>query len=260
MLNLVQRITALVAFGCLTGAATSQNLFLPNDATLDGSTHVEGSAIIGYANLEDYLAGMNGTSPTITMLAGAAIEFNIESFNSSTLNMSGGDVGLSFGSLLGYDNSTSNMSGGTLHLDAEFQNTATFNFSGGDIQDDIISHDDTRINISGGNIEHAVLLNDSSVNTMTGGMVAADIWVQDASLLTMFGPDLVANLTDPNFQGGFYSQYTMSGHLSNGDDITGQIVNVQNGSGAQLSVVPEPASLIGLGGLVLGFLLRRRNA
>ena len=260
MLYPVGRAITFMALGSLAGAAAAQNLFLPNDATLDGSTHVEGSAIIGYANLEDYLSGMNGTSPTITMLPGAAIDINVENFNGSILNMSGGDVGVVFGSLLGYDGSTSNMSGGTLHLDAEFQNTATFNFSGGNIQDDIISHDDTRINISGGNIEHAVLLNETSVNTMTGGMVAAEIWVQDASLLTMFGPDLVANLTDPNFQGGFYSQYTMSGHLSNGDDITGQIVNVQNGSGAQLSVVPEPASLIGLGGLVLGYLLRKRNA
>jgi hypothetical protein len=260
MLNNIHRKLAVLALGSLACVASADNLFLPNDATLDASTHVAGTVFVGYANLDDYVIGVNGTSPTITMLTGAGIENNLETFNGSTLNMSGGDVGLVFGSLLAYHNTTTNMSGGTLHLDAEFQNTATFNFSGGEILDDVVSHDTTRINISGGSIGHAVLLNGSSVNTMSGGTVAAEIWVQDASSLTMFGPDLIANLTDPNFQGGFYSQYTMSGHLANGTDISGQIVNVQNGSGAQFNVVPEPASILTLGGLAIGLLRRRRKA
>lgn len=252
---------ALIAFAT---AAQAQNAFFASDTTLDSSNPVHGDAYVGYANFDDYLNSVNGTSPTVTMITGGSVDFNMQTFNGSTLNILDGTIGAVFGSLEGFDHSTVNMSGGTLNLDAEFQSSSVFNFSGGQILDDVTTVDNTSLHMSGGSIGNALLLNGSSVNTMSGGTVFGDMWVQDASTLTMFGPDLLANLTDPNFQGGFYSQYTMVGHLADGTDLTGRTVNVQNGSGAQFFVsnapVPEPATIVALGGLLAAMARRRKKA
>jgi hypothetical protein len=258
--TLAVRKLVMLALASAACVASAQNAFFPSDATLDGSNPVFGDAYVGYANFEDFLASINGTSPTITMVTGASIDGNMQTFNGSTLNIFDGTIGASFGDLLGYNSSVVNMTGGSVNHDARFQASSTFNFMGGQILDDLTTNDAVTLHISGGSIGHSLLLNGASISTISGGTVLADVWVQDASSLTMFGPDLSASLTDPNFQGGFYSQYTLFGHLVDGTDLTGEIVNVQNGSGAQFSVstVPEPASFLALGGLALVAIRRRR--
>ena len=266
-----RHLCALAALALLVVApfAKAQGIFLPNDITLDATNPIvpPSPAITGYANFDDYINGVNRTSPTISIVTGADV-WELQVNNSSIINMSGGSVGSGdfFGRLRPFDTSTVNISGGTVVIDLDVQNASTVNFSGGTIGDDIISHDDTTINMSGGFVSQDLLINGNSTFNLSGGMVGNDVFVQDSSLLNVFGTGLSSDLIDPNFE-GFYSEYTLSGSLHDNTLLAARIIFVQNGSGARFtlnnsaSAVPEPgvvALLIGtaFGG---GSLLLRRN-
>jgi len=140
--------------------------------------------------------------------------------------------------------------------------------SGGTIGNDIVTHDTTTVNMSGGVVNHSLLINANSSFNLSGGSIVGDIFVQDSSLLNVFGTGLGSILDDPNFE-GFYSEYTLSGHLRDHTDLAGRIIFVQNGSGARFTLnndstaVPEPSTfafLIGLIGAACGGgILRRRK-
>lgn len=243
---------AALALLVTTPAANAQFVFVPNDTTFDATNPLPppGTAVIGYANFDDYLNGVNATSPTIRIVTGADVNA-LETHNSSVITMSGGSVGSSdfLGKLLASDTSTINLSGGNVLFDLDVQFASTVNFSDGTIGDDIVTHDNTTVNMSGGTVEQDLLLNNASTFNLRGGSVLNDIFVQDDSVLNLFGTGLSSVLTDPNFE-GFYSEYTLAGHLQDGTDLTGRTLLIQNDSSARFTLtnatgaaVPEPGTL-----------------
>ena len=258
--NHSRQILALILLTVTFDVASAQDAFFPDDTTLDVSNPVIGNAFVGYANLDDYLNGQNGTSPTVSMVVGASVDLNMQMFNASTLNMIAGTVGTNFGSVLAYDQSAVNLSGGFVGQNVETQGNSTFNFSEGTVGNDVILYDNTSALITGGTLGHSLLMNFDSNVEIRGGTVVADIFVQETSALVMYGTDLTKTLTDSNFQ-GFYSQYTLTGHLLDNTDLTGRTVLVQNDSGAEFSIntVPEPCTILLVGGLLATLRLRRRK-
>jgi hypothetical protein len=267
-----RHLFGLAALALLVAApvANAQDLFLPNNTTLDATNPVAPpfTAIVGYASFDDLINGVNATSPTISIVTGADVN-SLEVHNSSIINMSDGSVNSQFffGELLSDDTSTINISGGNVGGDVDVQSASTVNFSGGTIGDDIVTHDNTTVNMSGGTVDQDLLINGSSTFNFSGGTVGDDIFVQDSSLLNVFGMGLGSVLIDPNFE-GFYSEYTLSGHLLDNTVLADRIIFVQNGSGARFtlnnssSAVPEPGTLAFLMGTVCGgggLLLRRKR-
>ena len=219
-------------------AANAQDTFLPKSTTLNKHNPVLApfSAIVGYANFDDYINGNNPTSPTIRIVAGANVNA-LEVHNSSVIDMRGGSVGSNDfgGKLLAVDNSTINISGGLVVFDLDVQNFSTVNFIGGEIGDDIVSHDNTTVNMLGGTVDQDLLINGNSTFNLGGGSILDDVFVQDSSLLNIFGMGLKSVLVDPNVE-GFYSEYQLSGHLLDGTNLAGRIIFVQNGSGARFTL------------------------
>ncbi len=270
--NTLRSLFCLAALSLLTAApaANAQSTFLPNNATLDATNPVLApfSAIVGYANFDDYINGVNPTSPTIKIVPGASVNA-LEVHNSSIIKMTGGDVGSNdfLGLILSADTSTIDISGGNVVYNLDVQGSSTVNFSGGTVGNDIVSHDTTTVNMSGGTVNHDLLINANSTFNLSGGKILTDIFVQDSSLLNVFGSGLSSVLDDPNFE-GFYSEYTLSGHLKDNTNLAGRIIFVQNGSGARFtlnnsaSAVPEPGSvalIMGFSVCGAGVLLRRRK-
>lgn len=79
---------ALLLLG-LTQTAHAQVDFYTNDATIN-SRSINGSAIVGYANIDDFNNRTNPTSPTVNLGSGGSINTTFLA-NSSTLNFNGGD-------------------------------------------------------------------------------------------------------------------------------------------------------------------------
>ncbi|MCW3053311.1 MAG: hypothetical protein JWN14_2481, partial [Chthonomonadales bacterium] len=132
-------VAALFLAPCALSGATAahaQNIFLPDDTTLDASNHVDPpfSATVGWASFDDEINGVNPTSPTISIVTGASVN-QLEVTNSSIINMSGGSVGSGdfLGRLRSSDTSTVNISGGNVLYVVDAQSASTVNFSGGTV-------------------------------------------------------------------------------------------------------------------------------
>ena len=76
--SLSRRSLGALSLLAVSGAAHAQSVFFPTDTTLDPSVHVSlGDGIVGFANFDDYINGVNGTSPTVNV-AGATFDENLE--------------------------------------------------------------------------------------------------------------------------------------------------------------------------------------
>ncbi len=251
----VHRLLPLAVLGLLLSApvAHAQDVFFPTNTTLNATNPVPspGDAIVGYGNFNDYINGLNPTSPTIAIVTGGSVADTLEVHNQSIINMSGGTVGSFFGKILADDNSTINLSGGEVFGDVNTQSNSLLNFTGGTIDGNIETDDSSTANFSGGTVGNALLINNDSALNWSGGIVNGAVFVQDGSTLDVIGMNLSSTLTDPNFE-GFYSEYTLTGSLLDSSNATGRQIFVQNDSGASLVVtnraasVPEPSSIFSL--------------
>lgn len=268
---LIRISLARISLGALTllaaGLASGQSVFFPHDTTVDPSVHVSlGDGIVGFANFDDYINGANGTSPTVNV-AGATFDENLEVDNSSVVNMLSGTVGAFFGRILPVDTSTFNMLGGDTQ-EANPQENSVFNLFGGHISF-MQLNDASRLNMFGGTIDSTLEIDTTGSVVISGGVLGAGnnpafsspiAEIDTAATLTMIGKDLSATITDPNFQ-DFYTVYTLTGHLLDGTDVTGKTVFVENDGGGTFKVqaVPEPCSLLAMGGLLVGLARGRRK-
>ena len=148
--------------------------------------------------------------------------------------------------------------GGHITSDWEGFGNSIINILGGSITDDLQGQDNTEVNIYSGSIGDTFYVNENCIATMSGGSVG-EFAIFDDSRQTIIGSDFAVNgivfgygsLT--SILGGSYQNELarrLTGTLDNGeflDDI------FYIGNNAQITLIPEPATLVllGLSGLVL---------
>ncbi len=217
-------LAALTALSFAPRPAAAQTIYFPDSTTINYL--VDADAYVGYS--ESYAL----SSPTVNLVRGGEVTGDLEVYNSSVVNVSGGiadDLLWSFGS------STINVSGGAVgsYLDVTQNSNA---------------------NVSGGTFGQYKGVNFADSTTGTFTFVGSHLsYAPDPAGQTPFGG----------------SDYTLTGVLQNGQSVTNDVVEVA--SGAQMFTIsnsvaaPEPSQGALLGLVILGtawrlFKARRRGS
>ncbi|MBN2473334.1 MAG: PEP-CTERM sorting domain-containing protein, partial [Pirellulales bacterium] len=145
------------------------------------------------------------------------------------------------------------MSGGNISGDVYIRNYSSFRMTGGRINGKlVVASQNATVNLIGGyiggliigdplEITFASVLDNPMLDSLTG-LVALD----DA-VINIYGTDLVATLVDPVYQDGMFSLYEFTGILSDGTQVLGGNLVIQNGTTASfhfLPPIPEPGTAI----------------
>lgn len=296
------RSLAFVALAALalttTAHAQFTYTFFPDNTTINSDVTTD-LAIIGYAGgsyNDDFTRNFTGpSSPTVQVVDGANITSEVDVFNSSIVNVTGGDIA----GFIPYDNSVVNFLGGTTQFALNIDN-AVFNVMSGYVSD--LEGQGKAIHVSGGQMDLLV----ANVNTdfagnnlgscivdvtggsigevqsfnlgvfnLRGGTIAGDILAAFGGTVNVYGTNLTATLLDANHPvgGSTYSQYALSGVLTDGTVLNNSNLLVRNDSPGDGSLgqssfhlfavnAPEPGTLGFLlcGGIGGSVLLRRRGA
>jgi len=264
-------VPALALLSIISEPAHSQTSYISTDTTINTDLN---SVIVGYANALDFVSNTNGTSPTVDLVSpGSAL--SISEYNSSTLNINGGSVSTFVRT---FDNSRVFLTDGSVDFGFTAKGISRVHIDGG-MTSNIEMLANSRLSVTAGDIE-SVLTTDHAVATVSGGMIndfleadgnsVINVWggmfmclfVQDNGHINLFGMDLTAILVDPNYL-DFYTQYTLSGQLADGTDLTGTCLNIENNGVASFSLtnVPEPGmfAYLSTAALGIGMLVRRRR-
>lgn len=266
------------AFSGIASAAYAQTyIFFPNNATINYT--VFGETVIGYANNTDYKNKKNGSSPTINIKNGSGFD-SVLTYNHSITNVSGGTIpggliaqdfsqgaitGGSF-SLLATDNSSKfTINGGSFFNGIYAYNTSSITFRGGS-SNNLTAFNISAINVQGGSVNYVQIFDNSLMN-ITGGVINSFLAYQN-STLNLYGAGMSATLINAqsNVGGIITSQYVLSGTLSDGSDLTGKQLFIQNNTSPRVflhnAAVPEPGSLallFGMGTVGVCVLRKRRR-
>jgi len=180
----------------------------------------------------------------------------VRTFDSSRLFLTDGSI--DFG-VTARDQSRIHIDGGiTGNLDVE--GNSRLSVTGGEIES-VLTTDHAVATVTGGMINDFLEADGNSVINISGGMFMC-LFINDEGHINLFGMDLTAVLVDPSYL-DFYTQYTLSGTLVDGTDLTGSCLNVENNgvAGFTLTDVPEPGMIVYLstaGAMGVGTILRRR--
>lgn len=218
------------------GDAASVRTF--GDSTVDLSTVSVNEAILA------------GTSSHLTFTdshAGSDVTADGNAF----VEVRSGDIG---GNLVGFGNSITAMSGGHVVGFPIFVGHATFLYSGGTF--DFLG---------------IPQLEGSSLKALAGGAEfdpftspLLGFTAQDDAEIRFIGFGLQSTLVDPNFDGGLFSLYRLSGRLADGSNIDGGLVYVKNQTTARFQLieatVPEPDNMVLLMFAMLMAAAKRRFA
>jgi len=120
---------------------------------------------------------ISGTSPSPSV-------FVVTAHDSSTVNMSGGNVQ----SLAAMNSSTVVVSGGQIVPTASVHNSASLTLSGGQIQD--IVADSGTVNIDGGTVTVQAFLKGTADGNVTGGQINGTLAARENSTLSVTGGDI----------------------------------------------------------------------
>jgi len=285
--------------GDINGAVTVEHgstLFVDHSGTVFGGIAVgfDSRAVI---NGGIVFNGVSATSNARVFISGGSIHDFVHARSVSTVDISGGTtkfvsawgagtVNLS-GShpegLSAHDYGVVNMTGGTTG-DFSTHNDGTGNLHGGIVFGDLTAFDTSTINVYGGRIDGDIhawgTVNLYGGNRQTAAAssflrVAAaagmpDLLALGSGVVRLFGTGLAQTLLDPDVSlegagiDGSFRHYALTGVLTDGTEIDGASLFVQNGTGADFALiqqVPEPRAYLLLAlGIAVVLLAARRPA
>lgn len=188
----------------------------------------------------------------ITMLDGSNAGW-LNAFDSSQVTMSGGTVYC----FSAYDTSQVTISGGS--NDYLFANGGSHVTISGGLISGFLEASASQVTMSGGSISGHLYATGTSQVTMSGGIIGEDLRLASNTALIIDGFNFAIDGTPVGYGditsllGGAYSNEPsriLTGTLLNGDTINNQFFI---GDAAQITLVPEPATLLllGLGAVML---------
>lgn len=129
------------------------------------------------------------------------------------------------------------VNGGKIATALQVYNHSVVNMSGGSVLSSLQAYDASLINMSGGIVTSNLYANNNSVINLSGGSVGGALYAYNSASFNLFGVGLTSKLTDRAANFGIYSQYTLSGKLANGTDVTGKFVYLRNQDSANFTVI-----------------------
>ncbi len=221
----------------------------------DGGTH-----IINYPVYEPVYVDQSvpGVGTKVDLLDGGLIQAWIDAHQDSRVNILGGRVS---GSINAYGASHITVVGGEIGGPVYCRENSRLDISGGSMGAWVQSLGSSEVTISGGEIRLFVEAWDYSRVTISGGTIGGRIAAVRDGLITLVGANFAVNGI-PVAYGDFASNYgimgTITGTLGSGDLLDNSFSI--SGSGADITFIPEPGTilLLGLGGL--GVLKKRAES
>ena len=180
---------------------------------------------------------------TVVDMSGGSVDY-ISTFDSSTLNMSGGlaEVGA-------FETSTINISGGSLFSGANAYDGGTVNLLDCDYSIDLRVYESGTGNMFGGTVEY-LIAGDFGTLDLYGGVVTDSLGAWESSIVNVYGYDL-----DKTTIGGIYGYGQVSGFFMDDSAFTIDFSTPQTYS--HVNLVPESGTLILLG---FGVIIMKRKA
>ena len=199
-----------------------------------------------------------GVATKVKLLDGGWIHAWLYAYEDSRVSILGGQV---TGSVKAYDRCNVSISDGEIGGPVFGWDTAVFDISGGKLQSWFQTFDNVEATISGGEISLFVEAWDDSRVTISGGVIGGRIAAIRDSLITLVGKDFAINGT-PVAYGDFASTYgitgVITGTLASGDVMNNSYSLVH--PGADITFIPEPATILLVLGGIIGTRLVRRHA
>ncbi len=179
--------------------------FFPNDITVNYAVTPTDFAIVGYAG-GSFVNFLAPSSPTVNVVSGGSIKTELDVFNSSTVNISGGSVGKIGGfNLNALDSSTINVSGGVV-INVEAVDNSTVTFSGGMVNA-LSALVNAKLFVTGGTILYDLTAIGHSVTNISGGSFGSG-----SAVLA----DSIVNFSGGSFGGGISASDNSTTNVSGG--------------------------------------------
>ena len=199
-----------------------------------------------------------GVGTKVQLLDGGWIHAWLYAYEDSRVNILGGRVS---STVKAYDRSHVTMVGGEISGPFFGWDTAVIDISGGTLGSWIQTFNNVEATISGGHISSFVEAWDYSRVTISGGVIGGRIAAIRDSLITLVGTNFAINGV-PVAYGDFASAYgtmgVITGTLANGDALNNNYSLVH--PGADITFIPEPATLLLMLGGIVGTRLGRRHS
>jgi hypothetical protein len=219
----------------------------------DGGYHVIDYTVNDSMRVDQYTPGA-GTR--VDLVEGGLVQAWIDAYEDSQVSILGGGVAAT---IRAYGRCDLTIAGGEIGGPVVVRENSRMEISGGSMESWVQAFDDSEATISAGQVALFVEAWDNSRVTISGGTIGGRIAAIRDSLITLVGSDFAVNGTPVGYGDSariYGIMGTITGILANGDTLNNSF-NI-NGIGADITFIPEPATLLLLGIGAMGVLRKLR--